>query len=218
MFLLFNLTFSLTRVMPFTNEDGCEGEDDVAKKRGQHERDGRPRDYRMLEEKEHPRRENAKDEINWLYDEKRKSSHSSKDAMINRLNERLKLDTEGLPCSTKLLSKERSGHHHRCFMEVGGRTDECCSHACSNHHIRCRQKEAKIKTAEVDLKRHDKKHQSGSKSDLERSFFSNQKLLQKESGFISRCSKHNELDHRQMVDETNDNREEWNHKYKRKRL
>lgn len=208
------------RVMPFCNEDGSEGENHVGKKRGQHEGDGRLRDYRMLEEKEHPHKENTKDDINWLYDEKRKSSHPSKAAMINRLNERLKLDTEGLPCSTKLLTKERSPNHHRCFREVGGRTDECCSPADLNNNKRCRQKEDKIDTVDVYLKCHTKKHHGGSKLDLARSYSSNQKLLQKEAGFMSRYSKHNELTqyHRQMVGGTDDNREEWNHKYKRKRF
>lgn len=191
--------------MPFTNEDGSEGEDHVAKKRCPNERDGRSREYRMIEEKEHPRREHTKDEINLLNDKKRKSYHSPKDAMINRFNERFKLDTECSPSSTKLLNKERSGHHHRGFRELGGRTDECCRHVSSNHQ-----------KVGVDLKWHTKKHHSGLKSDLERTCSSNQR----ETGFISRCSnKHNELtqNHRQMSG-PNDNPEEWNRKYKRKRF
>ncbi|XP_022131962.1 uncharacterized protein LOC111004949 isoform X2 [Momordica charantia] len=190
------------RGMSFTNEDGSEGQDDVAKKRCQYEWDERSRDCRILEEKEHPRRENAKYEINCLYDEKRKSSHSSKDGMINRLNHRLKLDIEGLPCSTKSLTKERSGHQHSCFREVGGGTGECWSRSSSNNHKRCKEKEAKMNTVEVDVKRH------------------TQKLLQKETGFISRCSKRNELthDHPRMVGRPNDNHEECNHKYKQKRF
>ncbi|XP_023001969.1 uncharacterized protein LOC111495991 isoform X1 [Cucurbita maxima] len=189
------------RAMTFINEDGCEGEDNVAKNRGLHEWDGRSRDYRMLEEKEHPRRETAKDEINWLYDEKRKSSRSSKDAMINQFNGRLGLDTEGLPCNTKLLTKERSEHHHRSFREVGGRTDECCSHFSSNHHKKCKLKEDKTNMVEFDLKRQTKKHPNDSKFDLEQSFPR------------SRGSKHNALTqdhHRQMVCEPNDDRV---HKY-----
>ncbi|XP_038885221.1 uncharacterized protein LOC120075688 isoform X2 [Benincasa hispida] len=207
------------RVMPFSSENGSDGEDHVGKKRRQHERDGRSRDYRMLVEKQHPRKENIK-EINWLYDEKRRSSYSSKDAMINRLNERLKLDTEGLPRSTKFPTNERSAHYHRCFREVGGRTDECCSHAGSNDHKRYKQKEDNIDTVDVDLKCHAKKHHSSSKSDLARSYSSSQKLLQKESRFMSRYSKHNELAqyHQQMVGGTDYNHEEWNHKYKRKSL
>ncbi|KAL0557411.1 hypothetical protein IC582_005949 [Cucumis melo] len=208
------------RVMPFSNEDGSEGKDHVGKKRGQHEQDGRSRDYRMFVEKEHLRKENTQDEINWLYDEKMKSSHSPKAAMINRLNERLKLEKDGLTCSTKLLTNERTGHYHRGFREVGGRTDECCSHAESNEHKRYKQKEDKIDTFDINLKCHTKKHHSGSKPDLARSYSSNQKLLQKDSGFISRYSKHNELAqyNQQTVGGTDDSREEWNHKYKRKSL
>ncbi|XP_008445533.1 uncharacterized protein LOC103488521 isoform X1 [Cucumis melo] len=208
------------RVMPFSNEDGSEGKDHVGKKRGQHEQDGRSRDYRMFVEKEHLRKENTQDEINWLYDEKMKSSHSPKAAMINRLNERLKLEKDGLTCSTKLLTNERTGHYHRGFREVGGRTDECCSHAESNEHKRYKQKEDKIDTFDINLKCHTKKHHSGSKPDLARSYSSNQKLLQKDSGFISRYSKHNELAqyNQQTVGGTDDSREEWNHKYKRKRF